>query len=1622
MTTRVNGAVWGSMNHRFGSVGRTQQAADYIGDGGAGGLSEYDQTLPYGEGDVIVRDDKLYSANDNIPTNTPFVEGSTGATWTEVSSATGDIVVRDWNNSTDYAEDSVTVKDGVLKRATSSVTNGGAPGDWELVPAGIAHMLELKTWAMGTVYPSGALIFHSGSIFRANLTRPASVVSFDATEQANWTEVSGSGGGLLLYVQTDAYDLNDVVIKDNMIYMANANIPANTPFAEGNTGTTWRELSRSRMRGTFSATSAYFANDVVAYNDSLWIATAKTAPGAFIQANWSEIFTGFRYRAWQPATAYQEGQVVEADGVAHVRVSNGSSGATWNATEQANWKPMVAHSAIKGEYTTGQSYAKGEMVTYNGKLYSSNDELGSAPATFDDTAWTLVASRGRMQGNYSTTGTYFIGDIVIFENAFYQANVAMDYSGGATNFTNANWSHLLNGTTFYSRHSTTVQYYRNDVVSMDGRLLRAVSDNTGTYVPADWTPHDTDSAPFVWNTGLEYVYNRELVMYEGRIYKANGDIVEADLTGNNPSTIAAFELWQHAAIKGEHDQTLAYLKDDLVIKNARLFRANSDITAGTAFDIGTGALKWSEISAVSDMLAPDWQANTEYVESALIVYGNLLYRNSSGGTITSEATWDTTEQAKWTELKATAAAIARTYTDNEEYVVNEITFHEGDLYRANTAIATTPDPFNPSQWDRLTEGSTIVKNYQPNSDYVQHEMITHEGLLYRAVAAITSANATFQDAEWSLVQDTSIFKVWAAATEYIANEVVLQDDTLYRANNDITSEATWDATEQAKWTPIYAKAKLIVREFVINEDWAENELAINNDIVYRSTEAQTSAATFDVTKWAELGPRDKFRGKHSATEDYKADDIIVHDNMLFETTSDLAASAFDYSDWTPVMTETVFVAWAAGSYYSLGEVVQHNGTMLRRTTAGVSEATFDATEQGNWELFKTPTVIRSYTTGETYFEDELISENDKLWTANENIISAPAIFDTTKWTVLLGGEGGISEYSTTAYYISGQSVTYQGNIWTYGGTNGVQGAFNIANWSRVSADAAIVDWEADWYYAKGQFALLDGFLYARIVDGVAESTLDSTERAKWRINIAPGVSREYTNGEIYFANELVIHNGLLLLCLNDHTAAVDEPGDDNFTYVDRNRGTWAIDTSYFVGHVVRHEDLYYVANTTHVSNGVAFSADVANWDRVGAVANINDWEADTYYEANDIVLLNDVFLKRKANGTSEAAYDATEAAAWEYMMSSPFIREITTGDVYRQSELVLLEGNKVLRALVDNPTVNAGNEPDVDDWFIVAERNNLNIGYDQRRHYAQDSVILHNDTWYRATNDVVPNNVGFQSAEWTIIKSRSFIGEWEAATEYGEDQVVSIDGRLIRCSESGGHTSGATFDVTEEGKWSTIVESGKLKGPYTQDVTYLPGDIAYAGNSLYLCNTRHVGAATFNAAARADWNLLLVGSAYYMAADVAITFPSYTSKGTAYVIEEDYTAAYLGVMLQAGTKLELKEDKEAGDALTDINDFWVFLPENLVDAPSITTTITARVGFGTPAVPGIKFPANAAIDLNDALLTWDIAPPADLTQETVVGFSIEGRDSLGSFSVTGPQEITLTEDLYGDETIAITYG
>lgn len=103
----------------------------------------------------------------------------------------------------------------------------------------------------------------------------------------------GSGGDCECWVPWDiesAYSVNDVVIYNDQLYIANGDIPPGTPFTIGTTGATWRAISVGTTTIVpFDDTRSYSQYEAVSYDGKLYVANTALLPGPFNPVDWTEI-------------------------------------------------------------------------------------------------------------------------------------------------------------------------------------------------------------------------------------------------------------------------------------------------------------------------------------------------------------------------------------------------------------------------------------------------------------------------------------------------------------------------------------------------------------------------------------------------------------------------------------------------------------------------------------------------------------------------------------------------------------------------------------------------------------------------------------------------------------------------------------------------------------------------------------------------------------------------------------------------------------------------------------------------------------------------------------------------------------------------------------------------------------------------------------------------------------------------------------------------------------------------------------------------------------------------------------------------------------------------------------
>ena len=92
------------------------------------GIDNWAFTSAYEQNNVVINNNIIYQANDVITASTPFVIGTTGATWTEISADVS--AVREWTSNTNggtYAMNDIVNHDGDLYRNKTGANTDTTP-------------------------------------------------------------------------------------------------------------------------------------------------------------------------------------------------------------------------------------------------------------------------------------------------------------------------------------------------------------------------------------------------------------------------------------------------------------------------------------------------------------------------------------------------------------------------------------------------------------------------------------------------------------------------------------------------------------------------------------------------------------------------------------------------------------------------------------------------------------------------------------------------------------------------------------------------------------------------------------------------------------------------------------------------------------------------------------------------------------------------------------------------------------------------------------------------------------------------------------------------------------------------------------------------------------------------------------------------------------------------------------------------------------------------------------------------------------------------------------------------------------------------------------------------------
>jgi len=308
------------------------------------------------------------------------------------------------------------------------------PTKWNLMSDGQRWRDD---WTVNSTYEEGDLVKYGGTIYvciDGHTSAATAALGLEANS-GDWnTFVEGTDWKNIWTVST-RYKLNDIVRYGGINYIC---ITGHTSAAtaalglETNIGN-WQVYSQGQeYLGTWVTLTRYKLNDIVKYGAGLWICTTQHSAGATFAgdaANWAQYVEGFEYEnEWNPATAYQPGDVVKYGGNNYIAKTQHTDAFVPSSVGSANWDLFSEGLSYQGDWSNTTSYSIGEVVKLNGYNYLA---VADSPSTaFTVTAvvaatdtFTIASTNGIVVGmTVRFTGTTFGG--VFTSGRYYVKTVA----------------------------------------------------------------------------------------------------------------------------------------------------------------------------------------------------------------------------------------------------------------------------------------------------------------------------------------------------------------------------------------------------------------------------------------------------------------------------------------------------------------------------------------------------------------------------------------------------------------------------------------------------------------------------------------------------------------------------------------------------------------------------------------------------------------------------------------------------------------------------------------------------------------------------------------------------------------------------------------------------------------------------------------------------------------------------------------------------------------------------------------------------------------------------------------------------------------------------------------------
>lgn len=397
----------------------------------------------------------------------------------------------------------------------------------------------------------------------------------------------------------------------------------------------------------------------------------------------------------------------------------------------------------------------------------------------------------------------------------------------------------------------------------------------------------------------------------------------------------------------------------------------------------------------------------------------------------------------------------------------------------------------------------------------------------------------------------------------------------------------------------------------------------------------------------------------------------------------------------------------------------------------------------------------------------------------------------------------------------------------------------------------------------------------------------------------------------YVKDDVVRYGGKSYNCLVGHTANSDFYVDLTASrwqlMVDGTQwtNTWAVDTFYKIGDLVKYGGNIYVANAGHTSGAATsnFYDDILKWDLYSSSYDYKGaWASTTFYKINDVITFGgNAYLcnTQHTSGANTSAGWETDEAKWTLFVTGQQFEDSYNGSTAYQKGDVVRYGGYLFIAL--NETT--GNLPTDTNYWKVFSTGFSNQGeYSAVTAYKPGDLVLYGGYVYVALTDTTgnePTDTGYWDL---VIEGFNWAGTWSNSTTYQKGNVVEYTGSsyVSLTTDNLNNTPGSS-----PSNWDLMMQGSG------SNVTTTEGDTMYRNST----SLTRLGIGTpgevykVNSAGNApEWGSISGDKQYYVDADNGVDAVGYGTQSSPWASINYACTQITGpavLFVKAGTYVEI---------------------------------------------------------------------------------------------------------------------